>query len=39
MNDQTLQKLKQMNFHGMAMAFKTTLEDARRPVLELALNP
>ena len=29
MNDQTLQRLKQMNFHGMAIAFKTTLEDGR----------
>jgi len=29
MNEQTLQQLKQMNFHGMATAFKTTLEDGR----------
>ncbi|TFG74235.1 MAG: ATP-binding protein, partial [Thermodesulfobacteriales bacterium] len=29
MNDQTLQRLKQMKFQGMAMAFKTTLEDGR----------
>ena len=29
MNDQTLQKLKQMKFLGMAMAFNTTLEDGR----------
>ena len=29
MNDQTLQRLKQMKFHGMATAFKTTLEDGR----------
>ena len=29
MNEQTLQHLKQMNFHGMVTAFKTTLEDGR----------
>jgi len=29
MNDQTLQRLKQMKFQGMATAFKTTLEDGR----------
>jgi DNA replication protein DnaC len=29
MNEQTLLHLKQMNFHGMATAFKTTLEDGR----------
>ena len=29
MNEKTLQRLKQMNFLGMATAFKTTLEDGR----------
>ena len=29
MNEQTLQRLKQMKFQGMAIAFKTTLEDGR----------
>jgi DNA replication protein DnaC len=29
MNEQTLQRLKQMKLQGMAMAFKTTLEDGR----------
>jgi DNA replication protein DnaC len=29
MNEQILHQLKQMNFHGMATAFKTTLEDGR----------
>ena len=29
MNEQTLQKLKQMKFNGMATAFKSTLEDGR----------
>jgi DNA replication protein DnaC len=29
MNELTLQRLKQMKFQGMAMAFKTTLEDGR----------
>jgi len=29
MNDQTLQRLKQMKFQGMAIAFKTTLENGR----------
>ncbi len=29
MNEKTLQHLKQMKFHGMATAFKTTLEDGR----------
>jgi hypothetical protein len=26
MNEQTLQKMKQMKFHGMAMAFRTSME-------------
>jgi DNA replication protein DnaC len=29
MNEQTLQRLKQMKFQCMATAFKTTLEDGR----------
>ncbi len=29
MNEQTLQRLKQMKLQGMATAFKTTLEDGR----------
>jgi DNA replication protein DnaC len=29
MNEQTLQRLRQMKFQGMALAFKTTLEDGR----------
>jgi len=33
MNEQTLKRLKQMNFHGMATAFKTTLEDGRMAVM------
>lgn len=33
MNEQTLQKMKQMKFYGMAAAFRTTLEEGRPSAL------